>query len=273
MTILVTGARGTVGKHLVQQLIQMGQQVRGVSRHPERSALPEGVQVVFGDLTEPETLLPAMQNVRAMFLILSSDQAGAYLQTDPDVIQIAREAGVKHVTVLMDYEGNPIEQIIRDSGLEWTLLKPVEFMANALEDWKESIQLDGVVRAPFARALSARVHEADIASVAALTLTQDGHHEQSYVLTGPETLTRQEAVERIAEATGKDIRFVELTEEQARRSCRDQGFGEEDIEFFVQMGKNPPVVGYTVVPTIEQVTGRPARTFNEWVSEHKHHFM
>ncbi|MCM3781754.1 NAD(P)H-binding protein [Neobacillus mesonae] len=273
MTILVTGATGTVGRHLVQQLVEMGKEVRGVSRHPGRAVLPEGVQVVYGDLTEPESLVSALQNVRAMFLILSSDQAGAYLQTDPAVIKVAKEAGVKHVTVLMDYEGNPIEQIIKDSGLEWTLLKPVEFMANALEDWKESIQLERVVRVPFANALSARVHEADIASVAALTLIEDGHHEQSYVLTGPETLTRQEAVHKIAEATGKDIRFVELTEEQARQSWKDQGFGEEDVEFFVQMGKNPPEVGYTVVPTIEQVTGRPAKTFNEWLSEHKHHFM
>ncbi|OPG89898.1 hydroxylase, partial [Chryseobacterium mucoviscidosis] len=85
-----------------------------------------------------------------------------------------------------------------------------------------------------------------------------GHHGQEYFLTGPEALSRREAVRIISEVTGKNIRFEELTEEQARDQWRVQGYDEESIEFFVQMGKNPPEIGYTVLPTVEQVTGRPA---------------
>lgn len=273
MTILVTGATGTVGRHVVNQLVQKGVQVRAVSRSPEKAGLPDGVEVVAGDLNVPETLRAACQGMTALYLILSSDNADAALQTDHQMIEIAREAGIQRVAVLMDYEGNPVQQAIIESGMEWTLLKPVEFMANALADWAESIRAEGVVRESFGHVLSARVHEGDIAAVAVEALLNAGHHSQSYYITGPEALSRIEAVRKISEAVGKDIRFEELSEEQARQRWKDQGYEEGDIEFFVQMGKNPPEVGYTVLPTVEQVTGKPARTFDEWVAEHKHLFQ
>jgi uncharacterized protein YbjT (DUF2867 family) len=268
MTILVTGATGTVGKHIVQQLVQQGNEVRAISRNPQQANLPEGVQVVAGNLNDPDSLIPALQGVTAMHLIISSDEAYGTLQTDPRIIELAEKAGIQRVTVLVGYEEGPVEAALRDSGMEWTLLKPGEFMANILADWQESIRDEGVVREPFGHALSARIHEADIARVAVAALLEEGHHGQEYFLTGPEALSRTEAVRIISEVTGKDIRFVELTEEQARDQWRAQGYDEESIEFFVQMGKNPPEIGYTVLPTVEEVTGRPAATLADWVRDH-----
>lgn len=273
MKVLVTGARGTVGRHVVKQLLDKGHSVRAVSRNPETAAFPEGVEVVAGDLTAPDTLATALQGVTALYLITSSDDAYASLQTDPRIIELAEKAGVKRVSVLVGgYDEGPVEEALRRSAMEWTLLKPVEFMANALVDWQLSIRSEGVVREPFAGVLSARVHEADIAGVAVAAMLGDGHHGQIYWLTGPDALTRREAVEILSEATGKRIRFEELTEDQARAKWRGEGYDEESIDFFVLMGKNPPEVGYTVLPTVEQVTGRPARTFAEWASEHKEAF-
>ncbi|MEC0258265.1 NAD(P)H azoreductase [Paenibacillus sp. GM2FR] len=268
MTILITGATGTVGKHIVQQLVQQGSEVRAISRNPQQAKVPEGVQAVAGNLNDPESLIPALQGVTAMHLIISSDEAYGSLQTDPRIIELAEEAGIKRVTVLVGYEEGPVEAALRESQMEWTLLKPGEFMANILVDWQESIRTEGVVREPFGHALSARIHEADIARVAVAALLEVGHHGQEYFLTGPEALSRTEAVRIISEVTGKDIRFVELTEEQARDQWRAQGYDEESIEFFVQMGKNPPEIGYTVLPTVEEVTGRPAATLADWVRDH-----
>ncbi|MBP1080224.1 MULTISPECIES: SDR family oxidoreductase [Bacillus] len=186
MTILVTGATGTVGRHVVDQLVNKGEKIRAVSRNPAKANLPKRVEVVEGDLTVPESLQAPFQGITALYLILSSDNAASPLQTNPKVIELAGKARVKRVTVLMDYEGNPIEQVLKDSGMEWTLLKPVEFMANVLADWLESIRSEGVVREPFGDVLSARVHEADIAAVAVETLIKDGHHGKSYFLTGPQ---------------------------------------------------------------------------------------
>ncbi|MDH6429288.1 uncharacterized protein YbjT (DUF2867 family) [Paenibacillus sp. PastH-3] len=89
----------------------------------------------------------------------------------------------------MDYEGNPIETVIQYSGMEWTILRPSEFMKNALYFLAESIQKEGIVRTGFPDALGVRIHEADIAAVAVKALTEEGHHGKIYALTGPQSLS------------------------------------------------------------------------------------
>ncbi|WP_152658172.1 NAD(P)H-binding protein [Oceanobacillus sp. CFH 90083] len=273
MTILVTGATGTVGRHIVDQLVNKGEQVRAVSRNPENANLPKGVEVVAGDLMSPETLMPAFQGVTALYLITSSDQAEATLETNPQVADLAEKAGVQKVSLLTVYGDGPVEQAIKNSRLEWTFVQPVGFMANAIDDWQESIREAGVVRKLGGEKRGAVIHEADIAAVFVETLLENGHHGNFYTLTGPEALSTIEQVEMISKAIGKEIKFEELSEEEARNDWRKLGHKEESIDFMVQMSKNPPEIGYTVLPTVEEVIGRPAKTFAEWVSEHKSYFM
>ncbi|MFA1819350.1 NAD(P)H-binding protein [Virgibacillus oceani] len=273
MTILVTGATGTVGRHVVDQLVKKGEQVRAVSRNPERAHLPEGVEVVAGDLMSPDTLNPALKGVTALYLITSSDQTGATLETNPQVVNLAEQAGVQRVSLLTVYGDGPVEQALKNSRLEWTFVQPVGFMANAIDDWQESVRKEGVVRKFEAETRGAIIHEADIAAVFVETLLEKGHHGNSYTLTGPEALSAIEQVEIISKALGKDIKLEELTEKQARKGWQEMGYDEESIDFMVQMSKNPPEIGSTVIPTIEEVTGRPAKTFAAWVSEHKSDFM
>lgn len=272
MTILVTGATGTVGRHVTEQLARRGVAVRALTRNPgrARSMLPEGVEIVAGDLMRPDTLREAVKGAEAMFLIVSSDEPMADLSTDPGVVRLAADAGVKRVAVLVGFEEGLVEEAVRESGMAWTLLKPVEFMANVLADWGPSIREEGVVRELNGDAPSARVHEGDIAAVAVEALTGDGHHGKRYVLTGPEVLTRREAVRAVAAGIGKEIAFIELKDEEARTRWREQGYDEESIGFFMQMAYHTPEVGRTVLPTVEQVLGRPARTLAEWAAEHRH---
>lgn len=242
---------------------------------PDHAAqkLPNGVEIISGNLMQPETLSEALQGAESMFLLISSDEPGIELNTDPQVVTLAKAAGIKCVVVLVGYEEGPVEETLRASGMQWTLVKPAEFMANALADWRDSIRSEGVVREFYGKALSAKVHEGDIAAVAVEALLEDGHHAQSYLLTGPEAITRKDAVSAISKAIGKEIPFLELTENEARRQWEDQGYDEESIEFFVRMAKNPPKAGYTVLPSIEQVLGRPARTFAEWAKENRTEFQ
>ncbi|MFC4304000.1 SDR family NAD(P)-dependent oxidoreductase [Cohnella boryungensis] len=274
MTILVTGATGTVGRHVTELLVKRGANVRALTRNPERAErlLPQGVSIASGDLMKPETLEAAVQGAEAMFLIVSSDEPNADLNTDPEVVRLAEAAGVKRVVVLVGYEEGPVEETLQAGRMQWTLVKPAEFMANVLADWGEMIRADGAVQEFNGDALSARVHEGDIAAVAVEALLEDGHHGRTYALTGPEALTRKEAVRLIAAAMDRGIPFVELSEEEARRNWRDQGYDEESVDFFVQMAVNTPEAGYTVLPTVEQVLGRPARTFAQWAKEHRREF-
>lgn len=273
MTILVTGATGTVGGHIIEQLNNKGVKIKALSRSIGKAKLPAKVQTVLGDLDKPETLQPHLQDVDSLFLITQSDQSDAKFSTNQRIIQMAKEAKVQKIVVLMDFEGNSIEEVIKTSRMEWTILRPVEFMKNVLYDWVESIQKEGIMRTAFPDSLSARIHEADIATVAVKALTEEGHHKKTYALTGPEALTPRSMLKQISEAIGKPIKLIEMTERAVKTEWKSKGYDEQFINYFIiEMRKNPPKQTYTVLPTIEQVTGKPARTFVQWVHENKHHF-
>lgn len=266
MRILVTGATGTVGRHIVGQLQAAGHDVRALSRNPAAAALPTGVEVVAGDLSVPETVRHALDGVSAMHLITFGSDGGE-LTTGPQLMELAKQAGVRRVTVLKgSYENGHVEDAVEASGLEWAKLGPVEFMANMLE-WAESIRAEGLVRNVLGDGAGPSVHEADIAAVAVTALVEPGHAGQTYWLTGPELLTAADKVRTISDAIGRELNLVELTDAEAQEYWRAAGHTAEEIEFFMWLRTSPPDVGRSVLPTVEEVTGRPARTFAQWVAE------
>lgn len=268
MTILVTGATGNVGRHVVDQLLRAEQRVRVLTRNPKAANLPDGVEVVTGDLGAPHTLLPAFNDVTAMHLITFDGDGGAPLQTGPEIVELATSAGVRRVTVLWSGEEGPVEQAVEGSELEWTLLQPtVEYMSNMLV-WAESIRADGLVQEPFGDRLDAAIDEADIGAVAATALLENGHAGRSYTLTGPEVLTVPDKVRAIGAAIGRDLKFVELSENQTRERMRKSGSAEDVIDFVIGWYASPPEAAYTILPTVEEIIGRPARTIAQWAAEH-----
>lgn len=266
MTVLVTGAAGNVGRHVVEELLGRGHEVRALTRDPARSRLPRDVEVAVGDLAAPDGLAAALKGVTAVHLITFDGASGATLRTGPRIARLAAEAGVRRVTVLWGGEPGPVEEAVAAEGPACTVLQPQEFMSNAL-DWVDSIRTEGVVREPFGATRSNMIHEADIGAVAARTLTEDGHAGEKYVLTGPETLDMPRKVAVLGRALGRDIRFVELTEEQARERMRRAGASQEAVDHVVGWYKNPPEEAYTVTDTVERILGRPARTFAQWAEE------
>jgi uncharacterized protein YbjT (DUF2867 family) len=271
--ILITGARGHVAQAVVAQLLAAGVPVRAVSRDPESASLPAQVEVARANLAEPETLRAALDGVGRVFLY-------AEPQGIEGVLEAARAAGVEQIVLLSSSavvarhpEASPIaqrhlvvEQAIVASGLPWTFVRPGAFATNALQ-WAPSIKAAGLVRAPYPEAQMAPIHEQDIAAVAVAALVSDGHAGQAYVLTGPESLTQRRQVELISEAIGRPIRFEALTTEQAREQ-----FGRfmppPIVETFLGYlaaadGKPAPVLN-----TVQDVTGRPGRTFAEWATDH-----
>ncbi|WP_340017174.1 NAD(P)H-binding protein [Paenibacillus sp. FSL K6-1318] len=272
MRVLVTGATGSVGGHIVEQLLEKGIAVKALSR--KEGNLPEGALAALGDLDQPETVEPHLQGVDSVFLITQSDQSDTKFELNKTIIQMAKKANIKKIVALIDFYNNPIEEVIQQSGMEWTILKPVEFMKNALYGWDETIKQEGVVRHAFPNSLSARIHEADIASVAVKALTEPEHNSKIYNLTGPEALSIRTMVQQISEVIERPIKLMERSEEQVIQEWKEKGYDDEFIQYFIiEMVKNPPAEVYTVLPTIEEVTGKPARTFAQWVSENKSYFI
>jgi uncharacterized protein YbjT (DUF2867 family) len=274
MKVFVTGATGTVGAHLVSELTEKGVEVKALTRNPERAVFPKGVESIKGDLMHPESFAEYLVGVDSLYLISSSDKLGAELQTNPTIISLAQEAGVKKVALLSVLGDEELKEAIQASTLQWTFIEAVGFMANALEmnGWKEAIQKGEGIRELGLNNPGAVIHEADIASVFATVLLEEGHHQQTYQITGPEALTVAEQLTILSEVLETPIKYEEKSVEEAKENWKEEGYTEEDIEFFIQMALNPPEVGYTVLPTVKELTGRPARTFREWAEENKEAF-
>ncbi|MGW6455577.1 NmrA family NAD(P)-binding protein [Streptomyces sp. NPDC055078] len=267
MTYLVAGATGTVGRQIVRELLALGHPVRALTRDPATADLPAGAEAVRGHLTDPESLADALKGVTGLHLITFGGPYFTPLETGPRILELARSAGVRRITVLHGGGPTPVEDAVRAGDIPWTVVMPVEFMSNALE-WADGIRANDEVRVPFVDQPSAMVHEADIGAVAAVALSEDGHGGREYVVTGPEALTVRDKTRILGAARDREIRLVELSEEEALAQWRADGQSEETIGFLLEIYRETPEVGRTVVDTVAKVTGRPARPFAEWAGEH-----
>ncbi|PSK99088.1 uncharacterized protein YbjT (DUF2867 family) [Murinocardiopsis flavida] len=279
MTILVTGATGRVGRAVVTALLRAGRPVRALTRAPVTADLPEGVAVYQGDLEDPASLAAALEGADLLYLF-------PVPSTAREVVAMAERAGVRRAVVLSgaladeesadDEDGyGAVERAVQASGLDWTIVRPGEFAGNWL-DYAPDVRARREVRRPFGNAVSRPTHEADVADVVAASLLGEGHSGQVYTFGGPEALTVAEQVRRIGAAIGAEVRFVELTPEQARMEWYDldQGVDHDVIDWLLDM-YGASVDGPETVPpsdTVERVTGSPPRDFAQWAADHADDF-
>lgn len=273
--ILVTGATGNVGRHVVSALAGAGHGVRAFARDPGKLVLPEGVEAVAGDLASPRTLEPALRDVRSVYLMWPG------IAVRPEVIEmIARHA--EHVVYLSAdvadlADGEPatvfhqeIERLIRKSGLRWTFVRAIDFAANTL-GWADQIR-QGTVRLPYGRAARSVIHERDVADVVVHVLTSAGHDGARYVITGPESLPQAELARIIGEVIGRPVRWEEPSLEEARERLTaawgDARFVEARLRAWAGFVDTPE----RVTDTVERLLGRPPRTFRAWAEEHADDF-
>ena len=271
--IVVTGATGNIGRPLTQALAEAGRQVTAVSRHT--AAVPDGVRHVAADLAEPSGLKPVLAGAKALFLLLSGDlhAAGA---NPADIIGEAAAGGVRRV-VLLSTQGvvtrpsgqtriamRALEDTLRESGLEWAVLRPGGFASNALW-WAESVRTQQVVAAPFGDVGVPIIDPADIAAVAAACLLDDRHTDGVYELTGPEVITPRQQAEAIAAALGTPVRFHELTRDEAR-TAMTRSMPAELADDTLDILGSPSPAELRVSPDVQQVLGRAASPFADWAA-------
>ncbi|MGD9695417.1 MAG: NAD(P)H-binding protein [Thermoleophilia bacterium] len=270
--VLVTGATGQVGRHLVAELLAAGAGVRALTRSPESAGLPEGVEVVGGSFSD----LPdgVFDGVDATF-VFPADGAG-------DFARAAAAAGVRHLVLLsslaaaLEHERDrgsasqvhhaAIEAEVTGSGAAWTILRPGTFAGNLLS-WAQPIRYAGGVTGPYPTSAQAPIHEADVAAAAAVALTRPGHEGRIYPMTGPEALSRTDQLAAIGAAIGRDLTFTESTPEEFRAEMAGYGVGEPIIAMLLDYWRDT-VDEPDVVRSTEPLTGRPGRTLAEWARDH-----
>ncbi|MEV4176975.1 NAD(P)H-binding protein [Nonomuraea sp. NPDC049709] len=263
--IVVTGATGQVGGELVRLLAAAGERVTALSRRTV--SFPEGVRHSAGDLAEPASLKPALDGADALFLLVAGEDPRA-------VLGEAVAGGIRRVVLLSSQGagtrphayGHPVafEQAVRESGLEWTILRPGGFDSNALA-WAEPIRAHRTAAAPFGDVALPVIDPADIAEVAAAVLRQDGHGGRTYELTGPEPVTPRRRAAAIGGALGTEVRFVEQTEEEARAQM-SRFMPAPVVEGTLAILGTPTAAERRVSPDVERLLGRAPRTFADWAA-------
>jgi uncharacterized protein YbjT (DUF2867 family) len=273
MTIVVTGATGNVGRPLVSQLSGAGARVRAVTRTPNTAGFPDGVEVV-------SSALDALSGASAVFL--NSRALGDALA---DVVALAKRSGVTKLVALSainaddDFSRQPsrfrgdrnkeVEQFAVDSGLAWVSLRPAVFASNFVGMWSAQIRAGDVVGGPYAAASAAPIVETDIAAVAAQALLTDEFVGQQLPLTGPQAFTNAELVQVIGTVLGRPLRYLEVPADVVRQRFIGLGLGAEFADAYTAMLAETLDKPALVTREVEKITGRPATTFAQWVTEHR----
>ncbi|WP_327118749.1 NAD(P)H-binding protein [Nocardia sp. NBC_01730] len=271
--IVVTGATGNVGRTLVRTLAEAGEQVTAVSRGSQDIALPDSVRHQRADLTELDTLSTAFVGAKALFL--HDTGMSAHLMDPRAILELAAAGGVERIVQLSSQGvvtragsashgnlGRSFEDAVRESGMEWTILRPGGFASNAFA-WIESVRTRRTLAAPFGDIGLPIIDPSDIAEVAAAVLREDGHSGQSYELTGPALSTPRQRAAAIGDALGEPIEFVEQTPAEARAQML-RFMPEPVVETTLTILGTPNPAEQRISPDVEKVLGRAPRTFADW---------
>ncbi len=214
--ILVTAATGKTGRRVADRLEEMGYEVRRGSRR---------AGVAF-DWQDSGTWAAALAGMDAAYVVYSPDLA---VPEAPEAMRLfgrmAAEAGVRRLVLLSgrgEAEAQKSERIIAEAGPEWTVVRASWFNQNFSEGAFVEQVLGGTVALPVGDVREPFIDVDDIADVAVAALTEDGHAGKVYEVTGPELLTFAEAVAVIAEVTGRDVGFVEISGEAFREGLEAQ---------------------------------------------------
>ncbi len=280
MTILVIGATGNVGRPTIAGLLAKGESVRALSRSEEKlSALPDGVEGVIGDLESGNGLDAACAGVDKLFLITANGETET--TRGLNAVAAAKAAGVKHIVFLT--VGNPgkepavphyraklpVEDAIRDSGAEYTFLRPNFFMQTDMSI-VQVIKDYGVYSMPIGSIGQNRIDARDIADCAVRVLTEDGHGGADYHLHGPDTISGPGAAEVYAKHFGREVKYGGDDVDQWGKPVEGiipPWLLDSLKKMFLGQQLNGGVADAEAVAASAAAVGHPLRTFDEFVAE------
>jgi uncharacterized protein YbjT (DUF2867 family) len=282
--ILVTGASGRTGAALVRLLTARGAPVRALVRDAAKGVPLEqlGAEVVVGDFLDPASLERAVERARKVYLCTPPDQRK--LELEANLIDAAGGAGVEHVVKMSSIGASrdspmallrwhrELEEHLEASGMAYTHLRPHYFMQNTPR-LAPLIQHDRRFSLPMGDGRISIVDTRDVAAVAAVALTEDGHEGKTYVVTGPEPLSYGDIAEKIGAAIGSRVRYVAVSAEEGHRQMLEIGIpawiAEELVRLYTLFSDDTFSFVTDVVATVGRVE---PRTYDDFAKEYAHVF-
>ena len=283
--ILVTGATSAVGKAVIEELLARKVLVRAFLRKPVDAAKlqAQGVEAFLGDMTKQASVAQALQGIESVYLI--TPVAEDLLETEGLWAQEGKKAGIRHlikqseigadpqsVSPLLQYHGRA-EDAIRTSGVPYTILRTLYFMQNFAPMYAHSIITRGMIYAPLADARMSYVDARDVGAVAARLLTKEGHQDQEYEVTGPESITCTQLAEIFSSFLHTPVHYATISDEETEKALlgRYSPWRARAVvtllQFYRQGGGN------LVTPVVDEVTGRKPCTAAAFISEHLQSFQ
>ena len=275
-TILLTGATGTIGTEVSKLLSAAGVPFRALVRslHDPKAqklqTLP-GAELILGDLDKPKTVASALIGVERAFLLTNSSEQAETQQLA--FVNLARQAGVRHLVKLSQWAADRnspvrflryhavVEEAIRASGITYTFLRPNLFMQGLLA-FRGSIVGQGQFFAAIGEAKVSAVDVRDIAAAVAAALTESGHENKTYNLTGPEALTHAQMAAGLSAALGKPVRFQNVPPEAMHAAVLGVGFpvwqADGLLEDYAHYHRGEAA---TVTNGVQEATGHAPRPF------------
>ncbi len=288
-TILLIGATGTVGRQLVSDLLPTNTKIRALLRNPDSTNLPPAIEKFRGDLTAPDSLIPALQNADAVFLVWTAPPA-----TAPAVIDLIAQNTQRLVFLTAPHQTphpffqqpnalsamlSSIERHIESTSLQSTFLRPGMFAANCIDWWAPTFRNNDVIRWPLLQAPTAPIDTRDIAAVAARLLTDSqtqthpqSHVAKNYVITGPESLTQLQQLQIIADAIHRPLRHEDLSAGEARRVLAAT-FPPAALNMLLNAWTAALGQPAYVTTTVADLLNRPAHTFRSWAQHNASAFL
>jgi uncharacterized protein YbjT (DUF2867 family) len=261
-TTLVLGGTGKTGRRVVERLRSRGLPVRAASRRGEPPF----------DWDDRDTWAPALRGVTGAYVSFYPDLAvpGA-ADTVGDFSRLAVEHGVDRLVLLSgrgEEEARRAEQAVQEAGAEWTVVRCSWFNQNFTESFLLESVLAGEVALPVDGVPEPFVDAEDIADVAVAALTEDGHARQVYELTGPRLLRFAEAIDEIAAASGRPVRFVRVSVEQFTSALSEQGVPDDAASLMTYLfteildGRNAQLAD-----GVRRAIGREPRDFRDFARQ------
>jgi len=284
-SILISGATGNIGRELTKRLSALNVPFRAMvrsSKGAEPIAALEGAELVVADFNDSDSLANALDGIDRAFLLTNSSERAEDQQIS--FVDAAKRVGVKHIVKLSQWAADAdspvrflryhaaVEQQIRESGLDFTFLRPNLFMQGLLA-FRDTIVTQNKFFAAAGDAQISAVDVCDIAEVAAVALTHDGHEGKTYDLTGPEALTHHKMAEKLSHVLKRQVAYVDVPPEAMKEALI--GFGlplwqaDGVVEDYAHYRRGEAA---TIASGVQDATSTPPRSFDSFARDYARAF-
>lgn len=275
--ILVTGATGNIGCEIIKQLKLKN--INFVAGTTKGKSI-EGVETIKVDFSDKESLKIAMKDVDTLFLVLPSHVEA--INWGRNAIEIAKESGVKHIVrssgifanaksnLLIDKTLGTTDEDVKNSGINYTITAPSSFMQNFSTQMATDYK-NGMI---YQAAGNAKISWVDVRDIAAVNIdvliSPEKYQNKTLKITGNESFNYEEAINKMNTILGRETKYVAISNEMADKAMSDMYFPPFIIDLLISLNNSIKAGNFEEVTTVvENITGKKAISFEQFVSDHK----